>query len=208
MKTYEQDYTLSIKKDKLIFRSTSFRAERGSVLHSGIYNRELTASLAAGGLVAALSVGLFSAGVESRPLFIGGYAVLFVVLFVLLRLFVFYEEFLETVIDKGEETLSVFRKGLPSERSEVPLSELAGIRKGYTAIVPENPDGVKFVEKIALQHGTVIPGFGDLKEYHTVNLELRNGDTLMVFSSEDDATAEEVLGIMRKFTGGERAQAD
>jgi hypothetical protein len=208
LNTYERDYTLGIKKDRLVFRSTSFRAERGSVLHSGIYNRELTSSLAAGGLVAALSVALFYAGVDSTPLHLAGYALLFVVLFVLLRVYVFYEEFLETVIDKGEKTLSVFRKGLPSEKSAVPLSELAGIRKGYTAIVPENPDGVRFVEKIALQHGTVIPGFGDVKEYHTVNLEFRDGDTLMVFSTEDDATAEEVLGIMRKFTGGERAPSD
>jgi hypothetical protein len=206
--TYEQSYTLNIKRDRLMFRSTSFRAERGSVLHSGIYSRELASSLVAGGLVALLSVVLFYADVESTSLHIGGYAVLFVVLFVLLRVYVFYEEFLETVIDKGEKTLTVFRKGLPSEKTTVPLAELAGIRKGYTAIAPENPDGVRFVEKIALQHGTAIPGFGELKEYHTVNLEFSDGDTLMVFSTENAATAEEVLGLMNKFVGVQSAQAD
>jgi hypothetical protein len=47
-------YQLDIKDNILIFRTTFFKAEKGSVLHSGIYNRELASSLLAGACIVLL----------------------------------------------------------------------------------------------------------------------------------------------------------
>ncbi|NIN70309.1 MAG: hypothetical protein GTO63_37660, partial [Anaerolineae bacterium] len=43
------------------------------------------------------------------------------------------------------------------------LSDLEEVRRRQIVIEPENPDGVDFVAKIAIQHGTLIPGFGETK---------------------------------------------
>ncbi|MBI3592450.1 MAG: hypothetical protein HY099_03050, partial [Nitrospirae bacterium] len=51
MLSNEVSYQIEIKDNVLVFRTTSFKAEKGSVLHSGIYNRELASSLAAGACI-------------------------------------------------------------------------------------------------------------------------------------------------------------
>lgn len=204
----ERQFTLKVKNNTLLFRTSSYRAERGSVLHSGIYNRELTSSLVAGGLLLAVAIAAVFAGVPVTWLHFALAAAAFVGLFIFFRVYVFFEDFLEVTIRRDKGSITIFRKGLRSFRRTEPLREVTGIIKGFTVIAPENPDGIKFVEKVALQHGTVIPGFGEVREYHTVNVEFRGGDTVMVFSTRERADAEEVLAAMRKFTEGMLAKED
>jgi len=200
------EYTLNKKKDVLVFRTSSYKAEAGSFLHSGIYNRELTSSLVAGGVLIALAIAVIAKGVKVANwhylLAVG----LFAGLFIFFRMMVFYEDYLETTINRKRGYISIFRKGFLSKRRVVPFAEMEGFRRGYTAIAPENPDGIAFVEKVALQHGTVIPGFGEVKEFYTVNVELRDGETVMVFSSRDSAQARLVLEELRQFAGPFTAQ--
>lgn len=195
------EYTLNRKENVLVLRTTSYKAEPGSVLHSGIYNRELTSSLAAGGVLIALAIAVIAKGVHVASWHYLVAAGLFVGLFMFFRMLVFYEDYLETTIHRGKGYVSVFRKGFISKTRTVPLAEVEGFRRGYTAFAPENPDGIAFVEKVALQHGTVIPGFGEVKEFYTVNLELKDGETIMVFSTRDSAQARLVLEELRQFAG-------
>jgi hypothetical protein len=204
----ERQFTLKVKNNTLLFRTSSYRAERGSVLHSGIYNRELTSSLVAGGLLVAVAIAVVLAGMSVTGYHFALAAAAFVGLFIFFRVYVFFEDFLEVIIRRDKGHISVFRKGFRSLRRAAPLREVTGIRKGFTVIAPENPDGIKFVEKVALQHGTVIPGFGEVREYHTVNVEFSGGDTVMVFSTVEKADADEVLAAMRRFTEGRLAKED
>lgn len=195
------EYTLDKRKNVLVLRTSSYRAEAGSFLHSGIYNRELTASLAAGGALIALAIALIAKGVKVASWHYLLAAGLFVGLFIFFRMMVFYEDYLETTIHGRKGCISIFRKGFLSKKRTVPFADVEGFRRGYTAIAPENPDGIAFVEKVALQHGTVIPGFGEVKEFYTVNVELRGGETIMVFSSPDSAQARLVQEELRQFAG-------
>jgi hypothetical protein len=204
----KREYTINIKNSKLVFMTTSYRAEKGSVLHAGIYNREFASSVASGAVLMALAITAILRGIAIAPVHYVFAGALFIALFILFRVYVFFESRLQAIIDKSRGELSIYIKGVISRKFSAPLSELAGIRKGYTVIAPENVDGVRVVEKIALQHGTVIPGFGEVKQYHTVNFEFRNGETPMVFSSEDAAQVEEALEIMNRFVGGSIAQED
>lgn len=204
----KREYTINIKNSKLVFMTTSFRAEKGSMLHSGIYNRELASSIASGAVLVAMAITAILKGIAIAPVHYVIAGALFIALFILFRVYVFFESYLQAVIDKSRGELSIYIKGIISRKFRAPLSELTGIRKGYTVIAPENIDGVRVVEKIALQHGTAIPGFGEVKQYHTVNFEFRNGETPMVFSSEDAAQVKEALEIMNKFVGGSIAQED
>ncbi|MDI6728785.1 MAG: hypothetical protein QMD44_07690, partial [Thermodesulfovibrionales bacterium] len=77
-------YQINIKDNMLIFRTSSFRAEKGSVLHSGIYNRELASSLAAGALVMLLGF-FFAASFKITTVHFVVALLLFVIFFIVFR---------------------------------------------------------------------------------------------------------------------------
>ena len=191
------NHHIDIKGNTLEFRTTSFSADRGSILHSGIYNREVASSLAAGACI--VIAGFFFAGViRINAVHFFGTLVFFVILFLAFRTYIFRESVLRLVIDKEKETITVSVRNVFSGRSSTSrLAELDTVRQDYVAVAPENPDGVDVVEKIALQHGTVIPGFGGTAEFYTVELEFRGGSRLLIFSSREPSTARDIAGQIR-----------
>ena len=204
----KKEYNISINKGALIFTTTSFSAEEGSVLHSGIYSRELTSSLTSGAVLVAIAVSLAYMGVKvSIPLIAIG-VVLFFGMMVLFRMYVFFEEVFRVEIDKSSGVVNFFKKGFRSERESVPLEKLRSIRWGVTMIVPENTDGIGVVKQISAQHGMPIPGFGETREVHSVVFEFKDERDIMVFSSEDQDEVDVVMDLMKNFIGGEVAQAD
>jgi len=197
-------FTFDINDKVLAFRTASFRAEKGSMLHSGIYNRETASTFAAGACI--MLLGFFFA---SRPPLstISFIAVLplFLLLFLFFRTFVFPETFLQVVIDKENNVIAIMRKGFLRKGKQLfPITELDGIREDYKAVAPENPDGTKIVEKIALQHGAVIPGFGAAAEFYTVEFEFKDAVRVMVFSSGDYSEADNVARTFKNFIFIER----
>jgi hypothetical protein len=201
-----QPYQLTAEDSRLLLMTSSFRAERGSVLHSGIYNRELTSSLASGTLVGAVFLALVMAGVEVTAAYVVPAVILFGGLFVLFRKAVFYEEQLEAVFDRAGRVITVVVRRFPKRRYTYPLDELADIREDHIVMTPENPDGISFVEKIAAQHGAAIPGFGETKEFYTVDLEFKDGRRMRVFSSREESGAGQLRMRLKEFIGGRGAQ--
>lgn len=202
-KEEQKSYRLKLTTRRLELATTSFETEAGSMLHGGIYNRELASSLAAGAVLVFAAIITVYLGIKPGFYEYLMAAILFVVLFLAFRVFVFFERRLVVTIDKAGGLVTVFIKGVVGKMKRVPIEELTGIKRGYTVIAPENLDGIRVVEKVALQHGTVIPGFGDLKEFHTVNLLFKDGRGITVFSSPDPKDTEEVLYAMKRFVGGE-----
>ncbi|MEE9524227.1 MAG: hypothetical protein V3V59_05675, partial [Thermodesulfovibrionales bacterium] len=147
----------NIEKENGIIRltTTSFRADRGSVLHSGIFNKELASSFVAAVVASAflILVVLFS---DLGILHYLIAAIIFVIIFPLSRIYVFKEHRLETVLNKDSGTISITLSGpLGKKKIEGPLGAVRDISVDHIRIEPENPDGIKIVKKIALQHGTV-----------------------------------------------------
>ncbi|GAB4389504.1 MAG: hypothetical protein Kow0025_15260 [Thermodesulfovibrionales bacterium] len=204
----DQGFQIEEAEGRLVFRTPTFRAERGSVLHSGIYSRELTSSLAAGGVLFAAFVVLVLAGVRVTAVYVGPAVGLFVLLFYAFRKGVFYEESLVAVFDRAAGRVTVTVRRFPAREESYPLSDVRDVEKGHVVITPENPDGVAFVEKIALQHGTVIPGFGEVKEYHTVELLMAGGRRVRIFSTSDEAEAALARRRIKGFMGEDIAQKD
>ncbi len=195
-------YQIDIKDDMLIFRTSSFRAEKGSVLHSGIYNRELASSLAAGALVMLLGF-FFAASFKITTVHFVVALLLFVIFFIVFRTYIFLETVLCVVVDKKNGNIDIaLERIFGKRRITSPLSELGNIRQDYLVVTPENPDGIKLVEQVALQHGTVIPGFGKTAEFYTVETEFKNGKRIVVFSSEKPAEAENIAMQFRNFIKG------
>jgi hypothetical protein len=181
-------YRIAIKDNLLTFRTTSFKAEKGSVLHSGIYNRELASSLLAGACIVLLGF-FFAAKVNITAVHFILSLLLFMALFLFFRRYVFLEPLLEVIIDNNLKNIEFSLKTLKRVRAIYPLTEIIDIKQEAVTITPENPDGIRLVEKVALQHGTVIPGFGKTAEFYTVELEFKNGKRFIIFSSEEPAEA-------------------
>jgi hypothetical protein len=192
-------YTFDIDDKVLAFRTVSFRAEKGSVLHSGIYNRETASTFAAGVCIILLGF-FFASRLSLSTISCIAALLLFVLFFLFFRTFVFRERFLQAVIDKRNNVVSIMRIGLfRTEKQLFALTELEGIREDYKEVALENPDGIRIVEKIALQHGMVIPGFGDAAEFYTVEFEFKDAGRVMVFSSLDHSETDDVTRTFKNF---------
>jgi hypothetical protein len=201
----EQSYEIEIKKDRLAFKTASFKAEDVSALHSGIYNREMASSLASGAVTLLIFILLYYAELRMGLVYVVLAVVLFVLFFALFRTFIFFESHLRMFIDRSKGRVEVFIKSFRRKRWSFPVKKIEAIRKGFTVIAPQNPDGIRIVREISVQHGQVIPGLGEVKQYHTVNLELKNGTGIMVFSTHYPSEAEEVLRTLTNFLGGDVA---
>ncbi len=184
----DSSFSLVRGKDRLVFRAAKFSVDRGSVLHSGIYNREFSsvlASFAVSGLVYFALVQAFG----KMTVWYAVFMTLFIGTFPLFRAYVFRERFLETVIDRGTGRVAIdlswLRRTTVEDR---PLSEIAGLRIDTEKTEVVNRDGVEFVEKISAQHGTVIPGFGEETTYYSLMLKFTDGTerTLVADSSMQD----------------------
>jgi hypothetical protein len=201
-------YEMTLEDSRLRFRTRTFRAGMESVLHSGIFTPELTSSLASGAVVVIIVAAALLGGLRFGALHVAGVIALFVALFLMLRKYVFYEQCLEAVIDKASGEISLrIRKFMGEERS-YRLSDLIEVKRERVVVEPENPDGVNFVAKIAIQHGQALPGFGETKTYYTVNLLFEDGTEETLFSSENE---EDSAGVGRRigdFVGGGVAQED
>jgi hypothetical protein len=204
----DREYQLKIRGSVLSLRTGSFRSEMGSALHSGIYNRELVSSLAAGAVIVVIAIIAVIKGVDIGVPHYVGTVVLFAILTFVFRVYVFYEEYLELTIDREHGIIEVNVRQMRNEHIKRPLSELTGVVRGYTIIAPDNPDGIDIVKNISLQHGMVIPGFGESKEYHSVNLEFGGLDTVSIFSTEEPDEAEAVSQVINRFVGGGIAKTD
>ena len=185
-----QNFTIEKKDDCLIFRTSHFRSDQGSVLHSGIYNREFSSMLASMA-AAGLTYPLLETMLKGPILF---YAALFCVVtlsFPLFMRYVFKEKFLTTVFDQGAGIAEIFLDGFFRKRTDsIPLQNIRNILIEKKTPVIENPDGVEFVKKISLQHHTVIPGFGDEEPLFLLKLALADGTDRILYS---DSTMRNVI---------------
>lgn len=196
-----EKYQIDMKDNMLIFSTAFFKAEKGSILHSGVFSRELASFLAAGAVLTVL--GFFFAGNFKITITLFVAAIfLFAALALFFRTYIFHEANLEIVFDKGKgRIISTLKKTVGKGIKVRLLSELEGLRLGQITFKPENPDGVKVVENIALQHGTVIPGFGEMMEFYTVNLEFKQGSHMVIFASGLKDEAEVLIKKLKDFLG-------
>jgi hypothetical protein len=201
MAVLEKRYKTERTDSLLLFRTEHFSAERESVLHKGIYNKEfasLLSSLAVAGLIyAALAMQqkrTILPHVAFAVIFIGGYP--------LFRMFVFKDRYLEALFDRSKGMAEISISGLIGKKTEgLPLSAVKNVLIESKKISIENPDAVEFVEKISAQHGTVIPGFGEEKTFYMLKLLLTDGSDRMIYADTEmrdvmDAH-EEIKGFLK-----------
>jgi hypothetical protein len=176
------NYTIEEKEDCLIFSTSHFRSDQGSVLHSGIYNREFSSMLASMA-AAGLTYPLLGMMLKVSIFFYAALLCVVALSFPLFMRFVFKEKFLTTVLDQGAGKAEFFLNGLYRRKTgSIPLQNIRNIMIEKKTPVIENPDGVEFVKKISLQHHTAIPGFGDETPFFLLKLGLADGTERILYS--------------------------
>jgi len=191
-------YTLTKDAARITFRTTSFVADKGSVLHSGIYNREFSSVLASFAL-AGIAYFLLVMSFGKEIFFYAVFMALFICTFPLFRTYVFGERYLETVFDRTAAIIEmshawIRRKVLLS----MPLESIAGIWIDTKKTEVVNRDGVEFVEKISAQHGTVIPGFGEETTFYSLKLRFSDGTERTLFA---DSSMQDVIFVHDEIKG-------
>lgn len=196
--TYQKNFNITIEGDTLTFRTSSFNAEKSSVLHSGVYSREFNSILFASG-TCMLAYILLSPSMGGLAL----YAALTIALaasFMLSRKFVFREKYLEVILDKQSGTARLVISGAFSKKmEEIALSNIVSIETGSKKFEPENKDGADFVQKISVQHGSAVPGLGETEEFVTVYLKLKDDSEKIIYAGNVNEEPEIPVLEIRKF---------
>lgn len=179
-----RNYTISKEEDTLIFRTPSFATGLGSVLHSGIYNREF-ASVLASAAGAGLVYVIVAMNLDNRFIHALVFLMVFAGGFPLFRKFVFKEALIEVIFNTSAGEVKLYVTRITRTLKEViALHRIKGISIESRRQEIENADAVEFVEKISLQHGTVIPGFGRETVLFLLKLNLTDGSERTIYSDD------------------------
>lgn len=195
----KKTYTIEKKDKLLVFSTENFLVEKSSVLHSGIFNKEFSSMLASSVFAGVASIALIM--IYGRTTL--AYVVFFLISiggFPLFRKFVFKDRQMETVFDLKTGRVIITLKGLNKKiKGSFPVKDISGmvIEKETEEIV--NPDGMAFVEKISLQHGAVIPGFGEEKVLYILKLNLSDGTDRMIYADSNMDDVISVHGELKEF---------
>ncbi len=182
MAVREKRYKTERTDSSLLFRTEHFSAERESVLHKGIYNKDF-ASVLSSLTVAGLIYAALAMQYKRTMLPHAAFAVIFIGGYPLFRMFVFKDRYLEALFDPSKGLAEITVAGPIRKKTEsLPLSAVKNVLIESKKIGVENPDAVEFVEKISAQHGTVIPGFGEEKIFFMLKLMLADGTDRMIYA--------------------------
>ena len=195
-------YQLKTTKDMLIFTTTSFKAEKQSVLYKGVYSREFASMLFA----SAVSIFVYTliTFIRSETAFIHYLIVIFVFItaFWGASRFLLKEKYIEVVFDRANNTVSITRPGIiKKSRERLRFDDIKSIEVGNKKFIPENIDGIKFVERISLQHGSYIPGLSDEEEFITLTLRLTDGSERIIYAGKIEEEPDIPLKEIEQFLG-------
>lgn len=182
-----KQYELKTEKNRMIFRTASFKAEKTSVLHSGVYTKEFSSMLlaSAASIFSYMATDILSSRSSVRYALL---LIVFVLVFLGANRYVFNERSLEVVFDKSDNTARIVRTGLLKRKTEqIPFSNLKSVHAGSRKYSPENIDGIQFVQHISAQHGSPMPELGEVEEFVTLNLGLADGSEIIIYAAKVNA---------------------
>jgi hypothetical protein len=177
-----RNYTVITEEEKLIFATPTYRADPDSVLHSGIYNREFSSALSSAAIagIVYMLVAFNTGNTIVRPLV---FLLTFTVGFPFFRKFVFKEGLLEVVFNAVSGEAKIYTSWITKRLKEtISIKNIKGLSIESKRHEVENPDAVRFVKQISLQHGSVIPGFGEEKVLFLLKLHLSDGSERTIYS--------------------------
>jgi len=191
----EKNYSIKLEGDSLVFRTTTFKAEKSSVLHSGVYSKEFMSILLASGVC--MCAYMFLSPSLSEPSLFTSLLFILVAAFTGSLKYIFKEKHLEAVFNRSSSTVRLTYPGAFSKKvEEIALADITSVATDTKRFEQENKDGADFVQKISVQHGSAVPGLGETEEFVTLSLRLRDGSERIIYAGnvkeEPDVPVQEI----------------
>jgi len=196
--TDQKNYKLTVEGDTLTFRTSSFKAEKSSVLHSGVYSKEFMSILFASG-ACMFTYMLLSPSLGGLPLYTA-LVFMLVAAFTGAHRYIFKEKYLETVFNRSSGTARLIHSGAFSKKAEeILLANIDSVEIDTKRFEPENKDGADFVQKISVQHGSAVPGLGEPEEFVTLSLRLKDGSEKIIYADNVEKEPDVPVQKIREF---------
>ncbi len=196
----KSSYELNTMDSILTFTTASFKAEKSSVLPSGVYSKEFSSMLLASALC--VFVYMFTDVINSTVVQSAIFLIFFIIFFYGSRKYIFYDKKLKVEFNNNSKSALITRPGIILNKTEeLPFSSIRSVEMGNRKFTPDNPDGVAFVEKISAQHGSYVPGLGDEEEFLTLLLILTDGTERVFFAGHVEDEPEIPLNKIRDHLG-------
>ena len=181
----ESTYQMYTENNKLIFRTSSYRAEKTSVLHAGVYTKEFSSMLfaSAAGVLAWLAINNLNKELKSAGYFLT--FTLFIAVFLGSRKYIFKDNYLNVTFNRENRTIHIVRPALIGSKTEVlQFEKIRSVEIGSREFLPENIDGIDFVQKISAQHGSAVPELSEPEEFITLSLMLTDGSARVIYAAK------------------------
>jgi len=196
-----QYYDLKTEHNSLTFTTPFFKAEKMSVLHSGIYNKEFSSMLLSGAVCLFIYM---MTEFMTHKLAVLRYILLLGILLITFiggTKFIFKEKYLEAVFNKSDNSVTIKVPGMifTHKTEKISFKNIASVELGTKVFAPQNIDGINFVQKISIQHGSAVPGLGEEEEFITVSLKLTDNSERILFAGRTDAEPEIPLKEIKSF---------
>jgi hypothetical protein len=196
----KSSYELNIMDNILTFTTSSFKAEKSSVLPSGVYSKEFSSMLLASAMC--VFVYMFTDVINSAVVRSALFLIFFIIFFYGSRKYIFYDKKLKVEFNNNSKSALITRPGMIlNQTEELPFTSIRSVEMGNRTFTPDNPDGVAFVEKISAQHGSYVPGLGDEEEFLTLSLVLTDGTERVFFAGHVEDVPEIPLNKIRDHLG-------
>ena len=195
----DKKYNLQKTGTLLIFRTEYFQAERGSYLHSGIYNREFVSLLASTAVAGVIYI-IIMMNLRESPVYFILVAFILIAGFPFFRKFVFSGRYIEIVLNHATGLAEIYISGIVRrKKGTVSLSNIKDITIQFKHLPVENPDGAAFVERISLQHGMVIPGFAEEIKLSVLKLAFADGTEKTIYADSNKQDVVSLQNEIREF---------
>lgn len=178
--TLDGTYKLIITPEHLTFKTFFYKAEKGSILHNALMNRETT-SLIVASFISGLLFVLFAINFMIGTLEYVEFIILFGLLFLFFRMSIFKERPLEVMFLKDGVRIK-YPSFIIKRVENFNMNKVKSISVVKRIFNIENPEGAEIVKKISLQHGTVIPDFTESQELYLLLLELKDETNRVIYA--------------------------
>lgn len=195
--TLNGTYKLTITPDHVRLSTFYYRAERGSILHTALMNRE-TASLIVSSLLTGAAFVFYTRSLSPETYHLLLFGLLFGLLFFFLRMSIFKERPLDVTFSRDK--VSIRYPSFILRRVEIfEPSEVKSISVKKRLFTVENPEGAELIKRISLQHGTVLPDLTEPITLYLLQIELKDGRTRVIYADRDIERLKGLVKEMKRF---------
>jgi hypothetical protein len=196
--SFDGTYRLLITPESLTLQTFLYKAEKGSIIHTALMNREVTSLMVATILSGVLFV-IYAMNFPLRVFELINFCILTGALFLFLRLRIFREKPLEVIFSR--DLVSIRYPSFIIKRVEnFDLNQVKSISIKKEVFKIDNIEGARIVKQVALQHGTVLPDFTEPEEFFLLQMELQNGSRRVIYVDREPERISALLKELKKWS--------